>query len=153
MRSFAFALCALAGLAARGDAGVAVAEKFPKQGVATTVTVTQDDGSPLAGAAVTAVYRPGSNVSHTETLGSTGAEGTVSWTPGDAGLVSLQATPPPTPDTPQPAPMSVNLSVLYAGVPRNGLIVLLAAGFLLYGGVIWGFAKLNSLPPNLPPDT
>jgi len=144
-------LCGLL-LAARAQADVSAAQDFPKQGTATTVTVTDADGAPLPGAQVTAVYRPGSNVAHTEMLGTTGADGTVAWTPDDAGLVALQATPAATPEAPEPAMMTTNLSVIYRGVPLPGLLVLLVAGITLYGGVIWGFAKLSG-PPALPPDT
>ena len=96
------------------------------------------------------MYRPGSEVSHEERVGTADAQGRVAWTPTDAGLVSLRAEIPTAGD---PEVVTTNLSARYAGVPLAGLLILVVAGTILYGGVIRGFRSLGQAPPILPPDT
>ncbi len=135
------------------EAGIEVAPAPPVQGERLMVTVTGDAG-PLAGATVKAVYRPGSEVSHTEDLGATGPDGTVSWTPADAGVVTLSAALPAM-DGAEAVSLSRNVAVRFRGVPPLGLIIMLGAGIILYGGVVRGFMLLGPAPepPHLPPDT
>ena len=122
----------------------------PVEGRPVTVTLTEGD-LPLAGASVRAVYQPGSEVARTEEIGLTSAGGTVAWTPVRAGVVRLQAEVT-TPDT--TFAVSRNLSVRFHGVPWMGLLVMAAAGLVLYGGVVRGFRLLaEAPPPTLPPDT
>jgi len=140
-------LVALGLAAGPARAGIDTTPVFPTEGQQATISVTADDGAPVAGAAVEAVYRPGSKVSRSETLGTTGPDGRLTWTPDGAGIVSLQTS-----GEGQPA-LSTNLSVRFRGVPLSGLVILLGAGVILYGGVIWGFRLLATLPTQLPPDT
>jgi len=113
----------------------------------TAILITDDQGAPLKGVEVQAIYRPGSEVSRTESLGLTGVDGMVSWTPDGAGLVSLQTVGEGAPA------LSINLSVRYRRVPFLGLVILIAAGVILYGMVIVGFRHLGGAPIPLPPDT
>jgi len=137
----------LAGGPARG--GLAT-DPPPVQGSETVVTVTNDvTDAPLSRADLVARYRPGSEVSHDDTVGVTDAGGRIVWVPSDAGIVTLTATPPGD----DPAPISRNLSVRYRGVPLPGLLILLAAGVILFGGVIRGFRSLSGPRPPRPPDT
>jgi len=130
-------------------AGIDTTPAVPTDGQTTTVTVSDAEGNPVAGMKVVAIYRPGSEVSQTEDLGTTGEEGTMTWTPTGAGVVTLKTVPGDT----MTAASTRNLSVRFDGIPVPGLVILLAAGAILYGGVIRGFRSLRTLPPKLPPDT
>lgn len=133
--------------AAPAWAGIEADPPLPTEGEAATVIVTDDDGNPVRGVELTAVYRPGSRVEHKETLGLTGTDGSLTWSPASAGVVTLSTTGEGAPA------LSQNLSVRYRGVPLPGLIILILAGVILYGGVIRGFRMLKTPLPSLPPDT
>ncbi len=137
--------------AAPARADIAVSPEAPVAGRPATITVTAD-GSPVAGASVEAVYRPGSEVSHTEAVGRTGTDGSLPWTPADAGVVTLRSTPPAPAGT-EPAPETRNLSVRFQGAPPLGVVIMILAGVILYGGVILGFRMLGQAPTGLRPDT
>lgn len=119
----------------------------PTQGEATRVALTDAAGAPLAGVEVVARYRPGSRVESTETLGRTGADGSLPWSPRAAGVVTLQTAG----EEGVPS-ITRNLSVRYKGLPLPGLVIMILAGLILYGGVILGFRALKE-PVPLPPDT
>ena len=148
---YGIAVLLIAGATALGSprarAVITVADDFPRRGDPVLISVTGADGAPAAEAMMRVVYRPGSEVSREERLGPAGDAGTVLWTPTEAGVVTLTA------ELPDGSSESRNLSVLYRGVPAAGLVVLLFAGFILYGGVIHGFSHLRRLPADLPPDT
>jgi hypothetical protein len=116
------------------------------------MSVTRADGTPADGDTVTAVYRPSSEVSRTERIGVVGIDGRLSWTPLEAGVVTLSAVPPAGAGD-GAAVQTRNLSVPFAKTPLSGLVILVFAGLILYGGVVRGFMKLNEIPPQLPPDT
>jgi hypothetical protein len=130
-------------------AGIDTTPVVPTEGQETMVSVHDAYGNPVAGMKVEAVYRPGSEVSRTEVLGATGEGGTVAWMPTGAGVVTLQTVPADTAG----AVLTRDLSVRFDGMPLPGLVILLAAGIILYTGVIRGFRSLRELPPELPPDT
>ena len=94
-----------------------------------TVTV-ENYGIPLAGVRVVAVYRPGSQVAESEEIGVTSESGVIEWTPRTAGLVRLRAEPH------QGRVVARDVSVRFARIPRAGLFVLVAAGLVLFGGVV-----------------
>lgn len=135
----------LAAGAARAE--ILVTPPFPTEGKEATITVFGEGGTALPDLQVEAVYRPGSKVSRTEILGTTREDGRLLWTPDGAGIVTLRTVGDGAPS------LSKNLSVRFQGVPLSGLIILIGAGFILYGGVIRGFWLLAGLPPQLPPDT
>jgi hypothetical protein len=138
-------LAGLLVLAPAARADFATEPPHPTQGKATRVFLTDDNGAPLGGIAVVARYRPGSRVESADTVGVTDPAGALEWMPRDAGLVTLQTAGG------GPA-ISRNLSVRYAGVPLPGLVIMILAGVILYGGVIRGFQTLKE-PVPLPPDT
>jgi len=149
--ALAFLLLAVPAEAALASRTIEVSGSL-RAGEPASVRVLDDDGTPLGGAEVTAVYRPASKVSREITIGTTSDSGSLAWTPVEAGIVTLTAAPAATGGE-TPSPVSRNLSVLYPGIPWQGLVVLLVAGFILYGGVVRGFMTLNNPPPRLPPDT
>jgi len=142
---------AAAGTAVPARADIAVSPEAPVAGRAATVTVTAGQ-APAAGATVQAIYRPGSEVSHIETVGVTGSDGSVAWTPEDAGVVTLKASIP-SPAGKEPVEESRNLSVRFNGAPVFGVVIMILAGVILYGGVILGFRFLGQAPTGLRPDT
>lgn len=134
-------------LASLAWAGIDTTPEVPTEGASTTITVTDDDGNPVTGAAVEAVYSPGSEVSRTEEVGTTDENGTVSWTPTGAGIVSLETT------AADSTSITANLSVRFDGLPIPGLLIFLLAGIILFSGIIKGFRSLKEPPPSPPPDT
>ncbi|NNF05894.1 MAG: hypothetical protein HKN21_03975 [Candidatus Eisenbacteria bacterium] len=128
-------------------AGIEPAKKFPRNQEPVNVTVTTTEDAPAAGVDLYATYRPGSNVASEQLVGKTDPQGRISWMPVEAGLVTLRA------EMPDGSTQTQNLSVIYSEVPIMGLLVMVIAGIILYGGVIRGFSALNKLPADLPPDT
>lgn len=133
-------------LAGSAQAGIELPEMVTA-GQPTTVVVTSADGTPLAGMEVKVLYRPGSQVSSSQTVGVTDAAGNIAWSPEHAGLVTLSGT------SPDGTVLSSNFAIRFAGVPVSGVLIMLGAGILLYGGALRGFLDLSSLPADLPPDT
>lgn len=139
------------GLLAAGSAGAGIdtTPSVPTAGASTLIFLTDDEGAPVEGAEIRAVYRPQSEVEQTEIVGTTGTEGSVAWVPGQSGVVDLEAVLPADGST-----LSRSISVRFRGVPLTGLLILVFAGLILYGTVIRGFRILTSTePPPLPPDT
>ena len=134
-------------LASLAWAGIDTTPEVPTEGASVTITVTDGDGNPVAGAGVEAVYSPGSKVSRTEDVGTTDVNGIVSWTPTGAGIVAVQT------ETSDGTALTSNLSVRFDGLPLPGLIIFLLAGIILFSGIIRGFRSLDEPPPSLPPDT
>lgn len=143
----AAAFSVVSAAAAPAGAGIEADPALPTEGEAATVIVTDTGGKPVRGVEITALYRPGSRVERSENLGLTGTDGSLTWSPSSAGLVTLSTSGDGAPA------LSRDLSVKYRGLPLPGLIILILAGTILYGGVIRGFRMLKSPPPILPPDT
>ncbi len=115
---------------------------------------------PIAGEAVTiqlespaskliVAYRPNSSVVRRDTLIMKEPTTTFEWTPATAGVVALST----------PA-ASRNVSVRFRGFSWSGLLVMLLAGLILFGGVIFAFRVLFSdrqedidIDPAVRPDT
>ena len=145
MRLLGLLVCAalLAGPAlAQGDAQrcaegdglhFCVADAYPLQGDAVVLTL-HDAAGPVAGAEVTAIYRPNSSVEKREAVGVSATDGTLPWVPADAGLVTLEAR-----HGERVADMCV--SVRYRHASAVGIFVLILAGMILFGGNGYSFAK------------
>lgn len=121
-------------------------DPFPLRGETTSVGVEGADGRPVAGVEMRALYRPNSETAHTAVLGRTGADGRVDWTPDDAGVVLLEAGPEGAPTATE------RVSVRFGGFPPLGLLVMVVAALLLFGGAALGFSWLMSGPEPLPAD-
>jgi hypothetical protein len=146
MRAGTAVLAGLLALAPSVYAGFTTEPTHPTQGMATRIFLTDADGAPLGGVPVVVRYRPGSRVESADTLGTTDPAGALEWMPRDAGLVTLATAGEDGPS------ISSNLSVRYKGVPLPGLVIMILAGLILYGGVIRGFRAMKE-PIPLPPDT
>jgi hypothetical protein len=116
-------------LAGAASADVVLREKYPTEGENTELFIQADDGTPVSGAAVTVVYRPGSSVEATEAVGTTGPSGRLAWTPQTAGIASVNAVW-------DGGDTSANVSVKFGGAPAGGLIIMVLAGLLLVGGSV-----------------
>jgi len=89
-------------------------------------------------------YRPGSNVEIQEVLDA-GGERTVSWTPLRAGVVRVTT-----------AESSETLSVRFDRTPLPGVLVMVVAGLILFGGMVYALRKLlasDDVSPDFAADT
>jgi hypothetical protein len=75
-------------------------------------------------------YRPGSNISHAEYIPLT--NGSYTWIPESAGIISLST----------PGGPSQTISVRFETLPLSGLIMLIVAGSILFGGAIAASIRL-----------
>ena len=96
-----------------------------------------DVALPEAADTLMVTYRPSSAIAHTVALPTGGAR-SVSWTPEEAGVVELSAVG-----------TSQNVSVRFRSVPPGGLLILLLAGTILFGGA--GFALKKLFEEDRPP--
>lgn len=89
-------------------------------------------------------YRPGSNVEIQEVLHAGGAP-TVSWIPLRAGVVRVTT-----------AGSSETVSVRFDRTPLPGVLVMVVAGLILFGGMVYALRKLlasDDVPPGFAADT
>ena len=126
----------LAGAVLAGAVGAATLESAaaiaPVEGQAITLRFVAD-GRPAAGLEVEAKYRENAHASlqSTQAVGTTGADGTVSWTPEKPGVVALTWEGG-----------SSHVAVRHDGTPLSGLLIALLAGVLLLGGSIVFFLQM-----------
>lgn len=152
-RTLLLALLAAAALVGAAPAGAQPAAPeltaetpYPLRGEPVEIRLTSE-GRPLPGVTLRALYRPNSETAHTEELGITGADGTLTWTPRDAGVVTLQAAGA---DAEAPPVASAQVAVRFGSFPPLGLAVMTFAALLLFGGAGLGFWLLMR-PPGHPP--
>jgi len=129
-------------------------QSYPLVNRPVEVSVTDDDG-PVLEATILVTYRPNSQTIDTETL-VTNQRGVAVWRPRDAGIARLELRP----DDPRQAALStLNVAVRFGGPPASGVLVMIVAGVLLFGGAGFGMWLLLSGPrdPSLaevePPST
>lgn len=94
--------------------------------VGEAVELTIPEGSTLI-----VTYRPNSSIARSDSL-AIGPDGAVTWTPEQAGVVALAVDAGPV----------RNVSVRFAGVPWLGVLVLLGAGSILFGGAAFGLRRM-----------
>ena len=120
---------------------VSIAPDQPTRGELVTVTFSAPADSVLV------TYRPGAVTATTETF--TPGTATFEFTPSRAGVVSVSA----------PGGGSQSLSVRFAGTPLSGLLVMILAGLILFGGAGIALRTLLSdghrieIDPAMRPDT
>jgi len=96
---------------------IRVADKFPTVGQKTVITL----GVPAD--SITVIYQPDAPVARKVTLQTQGRL-QVDWTPAKAGVVSIRA-----------GSASKDVSVKFNGTPVGGVLMLLLAGLVLFGGI------------------
>lgn len=117
-------------LASSAQAQISLSSEPLVRGQAVTVSL----GAPSDSLVVT--YRPNSGISVSETLPVTGS--TAQWVPSRAGVVSLEAADG----------TSANVSVRFDRTPISGLLILILAGLILFGGAAFAMrALLSGGPP------
>ncbi len=92
---------------------------------------------PAGAEALVITSRPGSAIADTTRL--TASAGTATWTPEQAGIVEISA--PGTPDR-------QTVSVRFDRAPASGILVLLVAGTILFGGAAFASVKLFGKEPD-----
>ncbi|MEM1041744.1 MAG: hypothetical protein AAGI91_03860 [Bacteroidota bacterium] len=138
------ALCLLALLALAAPAAAQPITLAPEIPVANQ-ELTLRFAAPVDTVFVT--YRPNSAVAQRDTI-RVGEAQSMRWTPKRAGVVRIGL----------PDGTSQNVSVRFAATPLAGVLVLLFAGLILFGGATWAMRKLFSegspgFDPNDLPDT
>lgn len=106
-------------------AQISLSDKQPVQGEPVTITLAQ----PASELIVT--YRPNSSVARMDTLRAEQPATAFLWTPRKAGVVSLST-----------ATDSRNVSVRFQGLSGSGILVMIVAGTLLFGGAAFAFRIL-----------
>lgn len=109
------------------SAQIQLSNEKPVAGEAVTISLDQPETQ------VMIAYRPNSSVVRRDTLRSDSPTTEFSWTPKKAGVVALST-----------ATASRNVSVRFEGFSYPGLVVMLLAGSILFGGVIFAFRVLFS---------
>ncbi len=138
MRCLLLLLALAAGASAQSI--VSVTPDAPTRGEPVTVTFDQAVDS------VTVTYRPGAVTATSETF--TPGAASFTFSPEKAGIVSVSS-----------GAASQSLSVRYIGVPLGGLIVMILAGLILFGGAGLALRALLAdghrieVDPTLRPDT
>lgn len=152
MARTALALAAAALLTAVPAAAIDITLDDPRPLLDAPVTVTVTDGTdPVAGARVEAHYRPNSQTAAREPLPPTDESGRTEWRPRAAGIATLEVIDP----AGGPPLASLNTAIRYGGFPARGLLVMIVAGLLLFGGAALGmWMLLSEGPPAVePPST
>ncbi|MCI4670351.1 MAG: hypothetical protein MRZ79_19595 [Bacteroidia bacterium] len=103
-------------------------------------------------------YRPNSAVEKNENIAIVPASKTVEWTPQNPGVVAISYSV----EMEESQGPSMNISVRYNGLSYEGIIVMIAAGLILFGGAFVAFRTLfrdeeedgtRDLDPDQLPDT
>ena len=115
-------------------------QAFPRQGEPCLIRVT-DGEEPVRSARLRVTYRPNSEVETVQRLGATNAEGELVWIPEDAGIATLEAGLASVGSEGEPTSLNLTVSVRFQSSPALGIVILLTAGMILFGGNGYAFAK------------
>lgn len=102
-------------------------DDFPVRGEPVTVRLAGGDEDATYSFSVT--YRPNSETSREEEVGEFNLDGTLRWTPLDAGITTISVA-----DESGEVVYTRNIAVRFDSPPVTGLIIFLFAGLLLFGG-------------------
>lgn len=133
------------------DITIEIAETYPLMGSQVEISVLED-GDPLPGTSLSAEYRPNSRTAVIESVGVTDESGVIDWTPSDAGLVRINALS----DDSEVPIATIAVSVRYVGFPLSGILTMVIAGIILFGGAGLGMSILmreEKIPEEEPPST
>lgn len=100
----------------------------------------------LADTMLVITYRPNSNIAVTDTLRSLRPTSIFIWTPARSGVVMISTS----------SGINENVSIGFSDFSWSGLLVMLLAGSILFGGVSYAFRTLfrkDDIPTAQPPDT
>lgn len=94
------------------------------------------------------VYSPTSETSTEEEVGRFSTDGTVTWSPSRFGIATLSAR-----DDAGQVVAAENAAILFAETPGTGVLVMIFAGVLLFGGAAFSLRSVlaSGVPEQLPP--
>lgn len=131
-----FLALTVAAAPAAGDEKITLDDKFATVGAAEAVQLTGSTDPTALRLRVT--YRPNSATSDETVLGAFDADGRITWTPAAPGLTVLEAVRPDGKDENGDAKFKavtkLRVATCYAETPVSGLLVMILAGILLFGG-------------------
>ncbi len=120
---------------------ITIVPEAPVLGEPATLRFSEAD-SALAVDTVFVTYRPNSALAQRDTV-LLGGFSSMKWTPAHAGVVQIAL----------PGGASRNVSVRFTAPPLSGILILIAAGLILFGGAAFSMRKLFSGgPPRLGPE-
>ena len=126
-----------AAVGAEPTPSIAIAESVPTQGEAVIIVLREPVGR------LEAVYAPNSKVSRRQALEPLAKDPrSYSWTPERAGIVTLEAYPLAGASAEGKPIATKKLSVAFDGSPVAGVLIMLVAGVILFGGA---FLTLRSI--------
>ena len=131
----AVALAFVLTLAAGAYAGwsIELAKDFPVRGEPVELFVTPPDGEACSSAQVSVTYRPNSKTEKEVVIGSPQAACELTWIPEDPGIVRITVKVNGKTEAEKRA------SVRFAKTPASGIVILIFAGLVLYGGIAYSF--------------
>ncbi|MEO1435568.1 MAG: hypothetical protein AAFV80_08545 [Bacteroidota bacterium] len=112
------------------QASIELSDEIQSVGQEVTITCSEAVDS------LAVAYRPGSAIVETVFLVNNPPATTFKWVPEQAGVVALSYT------VGSGSSVSKNVSVRYAGLSYSGILVMLAAGTILFGGATVAFRTL-----------
>ena len=94
------------------------------------------------------IYSPNSETQTEEEVGRFSSGGAITWNPTRSGIATLSAR-----DDQGGAVASENVAILFAKTPGSGVLVMLFAGVLLFGGAGFSLRSVlrSGVPEQLPP--
>jgi len=139
-------LCACAASYHVAGAELSCGEHFPKVGEVQTVTLSGVERPGLLDLWV--AYSPNSETEIVTEVGRVNNEGEIAWTPAKFGIATLSVR-----DDAGATVASANVAIVYSKTPISGVLVMLFAGSLLFGGAVVSLALVlrEGVPKQLPP--
>jgi hypothetical protein len=127
-------------------AELSIATDFPIVGKPVTVSVSGT--GPTEALELRVVYAPNSETQTVEEIGRFSPGGTVDWNPRRFGIATLTAT-----DETGEMAATENVAILPAAAPPGGVLVMLFAGVLLFGGAGYSLRSVlrSGVPEQMPP--
>lgn len=116
-------------------------QEFPVVGQIMTVTVSGSGGAEDLDLWV--VYSPNSETSTEEKIGGVPVLGEVPWTPARSGIATVSVR-----DASGQILAAENVAILFESTPSSGVMVMIFAGILLFGGA--GFSMRSVLASGVP---
>ena len=123
------------------DVSISLADDFPEVGAQRVVTVSGLDGG---GYSLWVVYSPTSETQEEVEIGPIPDAGAVSWTPLRPGIATLSVR-----DGSGATVAVKNVAILFSSTPGSGVLVMIFAGLLLFGGA--GLSMWRVLREGVPP--
>lgn len=104
---------------------------FPILNKPMEISISSDEGLDCQRAVLNVIYRPNSKTERKETVGSPAFDCKLSWTPKNPGITILSLT------YEDKEVIKKQISTRFDRTPVLGILVLVAAGCILYGGIIY----------------